>query len=82
MLLERKQRENPEKYREPNFHPRYRQTLPPGLGVKQVSSIMNSEKSQRLGALSITFKVLNICATNIVEFFKYFFASEIDFYEL
>ena len=55
MLLERKQRENPEKYREPNFHPRYRQTLPPGLGVKQVSSIMNSENSQRLGALSITF---------------------------
>ena len=55
MLLERKQRENPEKYRDPNFHPRYRQTLPPGLGVKQVSSIINSEKSQRLGALSITF---------------------------
>ena len=52
MLLERKQRENPEKYREPNFHPRYRQTLPPGLGVKQVSSIINSEKSQRLGALT------------------------------
>ena len=50
MLLERKQRENPGKYREPNFHPRYRQTLPPGLGVKQVSSIMNFEKSQRLGA--------------------------------
>ena len=55
MLLERKQRENPEKYREPNFHPRYRQTLPPGLGVKQVSSNINSEKSQRLGALSKTF---------------------------
>jgi len=39
MLLERKQRENPEKYREPNFHPRYRQTLPPGLGVRQGTSL-------------------------------------------
>ena len=37
MLLEKKQRENSENYREPDFHPRYRQTLPAGLGVKQVT---------------------------------------------
>lgn len=40
MLLERQEKENKTKAKgEPNFHPRFRRTLPPGLDVKQPTSL-------------------------------------------